>query len=74
MATDDGSISVQDPGWNPSSWLPVYGRWCGPDWSAGARGVTKSVDQLLREPVFKRIGPGGGAEGGQSVGRTLQGA
>lgn len=60
MATDDGSISVQDPGWNPSSWLPVYGRWCGPDWSAGARGVTKSVDQLLREPVFKRIGPGGG--------------
>lgn len=62
MATDDGSISVQNPSWNPSSWLPVYGRWCGPDWSAGARGVTKTVEELLREPVFKRVGPGGGVK------------
>lgn len=62
MATDDGSIRVQDPSWNPSSWLPVYGRWCGPDWSAGARGVTKTVEELLREPVFQRIGPGGGVK------------
>lgn len=62
MATDDGSIRVQDPNWNPSSWLPVYGRWCGPDWSAGARGVTKTVEELLREPVFQRVGPGGGVK------------
>lgn len=62
MASDDGSIRFQDTSSNPTSWLPVYGRWCGPDWSAGERGTTKSVAELGNEPVFRRIGPAGGLE------------
>lgn len=62
MASDDGSIRFQDTSSNPTSWLPVYGRWCGPDWSAGERGTTKSVAELGNEPVFRRIGPPGGLE------------
>lgn len=62
MASEDGSIRIQDPRWNPSSWLPVYGRWCGPDWSAGERGTTKSMADLARERAFQRIGPSGGSK------------
>lgn len=62
MASEDGSIRIQDPRWNPSGWLPVYGRWCGPDWSAGERGTTKSMADLARERAFQRIGPAGGSK------------
>lgn len=62
MASKDGSIRTQDPRWNPSSWLPVYGRWCGPDWSAGERGTTKSMPELARERAFQRVGPAGGSK------------
>lgn len=62
MASEDGSIRIQDPRSNPSSWLPVYGRWCGPDWSAGERGTTKSIAELVRERAFERVGPAGGSK------------
>lgn len=53
MASEDGSIRLQDPSFNPVSWLPVYGRWCGPEWSAGERGGTKSLDELLDSDVLR---------------------
>lgn len=62
MASEEGGIRFQDTGWYPTSWLPVYGRWCGPDWSAGERGTTKSVAELDKEPALRRIGPAGGLE------------
>lgn len=62
MASEEGSIRFQDMGLYPTSWLPVYGRWCGPDWSAGERGTTKSVAELDKEPALRRIGPAGGLE------------
>ena len=34
------------------SWLPVYGLWCGPGWSAGQRDAQMSVSQMIQSPVL----------------------
>ena len=51
MAEQNGSVAIR--GFNifdPSSWLPTFGNWGGPGWSAGHRGPLESGDESV-EPV-----------------------
>lgn len=55
MERDAIRLADLDP-WSPTSYIPVYGFWCGPNWSAGERGGEKSRAQLIESPVLTRIG------------------
>jgi hypothetical protein len=35
------------------TWLPVYGNWCGPGWSAGQRDQALTIQQMRDSPVFQ---------------------
>lgn len=63
MASEYGSIRLLNPHWDElASLVPIYGNWCGPDWSAGQRGGELSRDELVRGAVFKRPGVDGTTE------------
>lgn len=60
MASEYGDIRLLNPHWDElASRVPIYGNWCGPDWSAGQRGGELSRDELVRGAVFKRPGVDG---------------
>lgn len=53
-------MADQNPTWglnfkfnDPTTWLPTFGNWCGPDWSAGAKSTTPQLttNQLLTGPT-----------------------
>lgn len=46
---------------DPQTWLPVYGLWCGPGWSAGQRNADLTVQQMQASDVFRH------ADGSASV-------
>ena len=60
MASEYGDIRLLNPHWDElASLVPIYGNWCGPDWSVGQRGGELSRDELVRGAVFKRPGVDG---------------
>lgn len=57
MAMEHDAIGLVDLDfWSPTSYMPVYGLWCGPNWSAGERGGEKTRAQLVESEVLTRIG------------------
>lgn len=57
MASSNGIISfsgfsIRDT----STWVPTYGQWCGPNWSAGLRNNTMTLAQLQASPVAQTLG------------------
>lgn len=57
MAMEHDAIELVDLDfWSPTSYIPVYGLWCGPNWSAGERGGEKTRAQLVESEVLTRIG------------------
>ncbi|MFY1927702.1 hypothetical protein ACOTDZ_31495, partial [Achromobacter dolens] len=63
MASEYGDIRLLNPHWDElASLVPIYGNWCGPDWSAGQRGGELSRDELVRGAAFKRPGVDGTAQ------------
>ena len=51
MAMERDAIRLADPDpWSPTSYIPVYGFWCGPNWAAGERGGGEEQGAVDREP------------------------
>ncbi|CAB3636186.1 MAG: hypothetical protein J0I68_05155 [Achromobacter sp.] len=60
MAAEQQSTGVDGfTVFDASAWMPVYGEWCGPGWSAGQRNPNITIQQMLDSPVLML--PGGQA-------------
>lgn len=58
MAAEKQSVGVDGfIIFDASAWMPVYGEWCGPGWSAGQRNPNMTIQQMLGSPVLML--PGG---------------